>query len=59
MLSFILQQPMFMGFGVRAEMKDRLSSARAGKNMDLRRSICTLSNKISFIPLTLKKTEIK
>lgn len=59
MLSFILQQPMFMGFIVRAGIKDRLSSARAGKNMDLLCSICTLSNKISFIPLALKKTEIK
>lgn len=45
MLSFILQQAMFMGS---TEIKDRVSSARSGKNMDLLCSICTLSNKISF-----------
>lgn len=48
MLSFILQQAMFMGSIVRTEIKDRVSSARSGKNMDLLCSICTLSNKISF-----------
>lgn len=48
MLSFILQQAMFMGSIVRTEIKDRVSSARSGENMDLLCSICTLSNKISF-----------
>lgn len=57
MLSFILQQAMFMGSIVRTEIKDRVSSARSGKNMDLLYSICTLSNKISFYSSSIKDRE--
>lgn len=59
MLSFTLQRAMFMGSIVRAEIKDRVSSARAGKNMDLPCSICTLSNKISFYSSCIKEDRDK
>lgn len=55
MLNFILQQAMFMGSIVRAEIKDRESNARAGKNMCRLCSICTLSNKISFYSSCIKE----
>lgn len=48
-----------MGSIVRAEIKDRVSSARAGKNMDLLCSICTLSNKMSFYSSCIKEDRDK
>lgn len=50
---------MFMSSIVRAEIKDRVSGARAGKNTDLLCSMCALSNKISFYSSCIKEDRDK